>query len=427
MSTDPSRWKPNKTWPNDVDVLLHHPLLAAMLTISGATLGNASSLETTLLPNRVNGALHCALVGDSAQCEDLADRLTDFLRREQDDRLVALGNSRTKDIRSQIKEIEQEREAFFGGSVVRDRTAVASFEDRIRTLQRLLHPALIVENPQAGGLEKAAARCGGSLLAVYGESFIADLKRARCDIEILVRSWQGKTPQTRLLDENAAALVVRPVIGGLFCLSQPTLARLACSLDPVVQRFFDRLIIVPVTGTELVLPDYWKEIISRCLTAPRLQGSLALALSAQTRLATFKAETEQSICEEGRLRRQAPLLAAKVSRVLHVWVGDLAAEIGGETMERAVARTKKFVQESVNTANRCVASSAQLEEGEEQLLTKLRVHGPMSAHLLQRKYKKISMQELERVIGKLMAKGKVHRREDGVLEPVQQAAGGALG
>jgi len=228
--------RPNRR--STIELLHSHPLLAPMVTISGVALGNTSFVETPLLADPVHASLSCALVGeDSRQLEETVDRLTLPLRREQDRRLAALGNQSSKEIRAQIRSIERERESFFAGAVVRDPAAVATFEERIRELTQLLRPALVVENLRPGLLERAAARGGGSHLAAYNESLFSELTRARPDFELLVRSWQGKTPQTRLLQENATVASVWPLIGALFRLGHAVLARLACSSDPLFASF----------------------------------------------------------------------------------------------------------------------------------------------------------------------------------------------
>jgi hypothetical protein len=48
--------------------------------------------------------------------------------------------------------------------VVRDPGAAASFAKRIRQLEKLLRPALVIENATVGSLEKAAARGGLAVL-----------------------------------------------------------------------------------------------------------------------------------------------------------------------------------------------------------------------------------------------------------------------
>src|SRR5436190_4205354 len=66
-----------------IELLHSHPLLAAMVTISGVALGNTTFVETPLLADPVHASLSCALVGeDSRQWEDTVDRLTLPLRRE---------------------------------------------------------------------------------------------------------------------------------------------------------------------------------------------------------------------------------------------------------------------------------------------------------------------------------------------------------
>jgi hypothetical protein len=85
----------------------------------------------------------------------------------------------TKEIRVQLRRIEAEREGFFAGAVVRDQDAAASFAKRIRQLEKLLRPALVIENATVGSLEKAAARGGGSLLGVFNDSLFSAVNGAR--------------------------------------------------------------------------------------------------------------------------------------------------------------------------------------------------------------------------------------------------------
>ncbi len=404
-----------------IELLHGHPLLAPMVTISGVALGNTSFVETPLLADPVHASLSCALVGeDSRQWEDTVDRLTLPLRREQDRRLAALGNQSAKEIRARIRSIERERESFFAGAVVRDPAAVATFEERIREFTKLLRPALVVENLRPGLLERAAARGGGSHLAAYNESLFSELTRARPDFELLLRSWQGKTPQTRLLQENATVSSVRPLIGGLFRLGHAVLARLACSSDPLFREFFDRLIVVAFPSAQLAVPDCWSELVSGLLSACSHQRGLRLTSAAHARLAGYRTE----VAGQGRRNRHGPALAVKNAVILHFWAGDPAREVSGQTMELGIVKAKEFIGHSITTVNACVAAEPrELNEEERQLLIKLEVHGPLSDRDLQRKYKSISKEKLQERLRAMIEKGRICRRADGLLDVVRPTSG----
>jgi hypothetical protein len=417
-------------WPGKIDSLLSSPWLAPMLTISGVALGKDSLVETPLLAAPVHASFLCALVGEkNGRLGDWVDRLAQPLQEEQDGRLAALGNLRAKDLQAQITAIEEEREAFFGDAPVRDRHAAASFQERIGELDMLLRPALIVEDPPPHRLEAVAARGRGSLLVVYNEDRLSDPNKIRSELEILVRAWHRKTPQTRLWRETASAPPIRPLLGGLFHLSPTSLARLACSSEPVFRQFFDRLLICAPSpeGAKLAIPSCWFETLARLLANSGQQRCRSLTAAAAARLAQETDPAELAPSEQGRWRGQFPVLATKIGHVVQAWVDDSAEQVCDEAMEIAVIKAKEIVRQSLSTANRCVAAdpSGGADEEERRLAGKLQVHGPLSDGALQRHYKKIPIQRLREMLARARQKGQVRCREDGRWEAVRRPDGGA--
>jgi hypothetical protein len=389
-----------------------------MFTISGVALGNTCTVATTLVPDEVNASLHCAVITDSGRPpEVIVDRLTQLLRREQDARLESLANDAGKDIEEQIRQIEKEQEAFFAGAIMRDPVVVASFQQRIRNLDRRRRPTLIIEYPAPGSLERAAARSAGSLMVVYDESFLAAQKKPRGDIEILVRSWRGKSPQTCLLQETALTSPVRPLVGSLFLLSQSALAQLACSSDPVRQQLFEQLLIVPSPGSKTVVPDRYNEIFAHCLEVSRHPPKFRLASSADARLGDFIAENERPESVPSRHSSQAPWLALKVALILHIWLRDPRPEIADETMALAITKTKELILQSATMANQCVGPHliGEDEKRQSQLLAELRAHGPLSNRDLYRT-NGMKAEKLQQLIQPLIKEGLVRRRDDDRLE-----------
>jgi hypothetical protein len=83
----------------ELELLLSHPLLGPMATVSGVALGNAAVVDTPLFAQSVHAALSCGLAADDHQSwADTLDRLTRPLRLEQDLRLTAMGKDRSKEI-----------------------------------------------------------------------------------------------------------------------------------------------------------------------------------------------------------------------------------------------------------------------------------------------------------------------------------------
>ncbi len=383
-------------------------------------------IETPLFAQSIHAALSCGLVAEDPETwVGTLDRITLPLRQEQDIRLSALGRDRSSEIRAEIRRIEAEREGFFGGAVVRDPGAVASFSERIRKLEALLRPALLIENAPAGSLEKAAARGGGSLLALCNDTLVGGASGARRDLELLVRTWRGKSSQTSLLQEHAVASPVRPLVGVLLPMSQAALARVACSGDPLMRQFFGQLILLELPERPLVLPDCWFDLMSRLIASSGQKRRLTLATAAHARLAAYQAEVERLESGQNRLTRQGPTLALKMALVFHSWAGDPGREISDETMNLGITKAKAFVQASATMATRCVVAKPgeALDEVQRHLLVKIQVSGPLSIRELQRKYDKISVEELEAKLRPLIARGKVRHRADGLFEAVQRTAG----
>ena len=428
-STAPSPSLNHRSHPSparEFESLLSHPLLAAMATVSGVALGNAIVIETPLFAQNVHAALSCGLVAEDPETwVGTIDRITLPLRREQDIRLTALGGHRSSEIRAEIRRIKSQRDGFFGGAVVRDPSAVASFADRIRKLEALLRPALLIEHAPVGSLENAAARSGGSLLAVCNENLFGGGSGARRDLELLVRTWQGKSSQTALLQNSAVSSPVRPLFGALFPMSQAALARLACSEDPLIRQFIGQLILLELPERPLALPDCWFDLMGRLVASSGQERHLTLTTAAHDRLAAYLAEVERPESGQNRLSRQGPTLALKMALVFHSWSWDPGRDISAETMNLGITIARTFVQASASTATRCVVAKPgeALDEEQRQLLVKIEASGPLSIRELQRKHDKISVEELEAKLRPLIARGKVRHRTGGLLEAVRRTVG----
>jgi hypothetical protein len=410
-----------------LDILLSHPLLRPMLIVSAVALGNGVAVKTPLFADDVHAALSCGLVAADPQIwTGSIDRLTLALRREQDARLGAQG--RAKEIRAEIQRIESEREAFFAGTLVRDAAAVSTFAERVRQLQKLLLPTLLIEDAPSGSLEKAVARCAGSLLAVCSENLFGPAAGARRDLELLVRTLQGKSPLTALLQESAVPPPVRPLVGSFIHLSQAALARLASASDPLLSQFFGQVLLVDFPERPSVPPDCWFELMERLIARSGQERQLTLATAAHSRLAAYVAEIDRAGAGQKYVNRRAPALALKIALIFHYWAQNPGREISGETMEMGIAKAKVFVQASAATANRCLVAEPEeaLNEEQRDLLMKITLSGPLSIRDLQRKFNEMPVKQLGAKLGPLIASGKVRRRADGLLEVVYRTIAKAL-
>jgi hypothetical protein len=199
---------------------------------------------------------------------------------------------------------------------------------------------------------------------------------------------------------------------------------LACSTDPLIREFFDRLIVVAFPGSQLAVPDCWFELVSGLLSACSPQRGLRLTSAACVRLAGYMTEVERLGPGQGCRIRHGPALAVKNALVLHFWAGDPAREISERTMQLGILKAKELIRDSTTTVNRCVAAEpSEVNEEQRQLLIKLEVHGPLSDRDLQRKYKRLSMEKLQERLRPMLEKGRICRRADGLLEVVRPTNG----
>jgi len=120
------------------------------------------------------------------------------------------------------------------------------------------------------------------------------------------------------------------------------------------------------------------------------------------------------------------LLAAKIGQILHAWRSESATQISEQTMRVAVAKTKALIRESDANVNEAVGSDRKSEANEQEarMLAKLRVHGALSDRDLQRKYKRLPLEEREKTLDSLLEKGQARRREDGLIEAVRHDGDG---
>jgi hypothetical protein len=411
-------------------------LLAPILTLAGAALGDSVVLETSISPSPLNACLDCALLDESPEVESLAQVLAQPFREEQDRRIAALGSLRPKDIRANIRAVEDQREAFFGQTLFRDSAAEASFDQEVQACQNLLYPVLLVENLPPGFIHQAIVRNGGNgLLCLENAETVRSLlkspKKSRADFEAKARAFQNRTRESGLLEEHQGPTLVRPSISCLLRCDAPTIAGLACSPDPAVQHFAQQLILCSPAASRFSMscgsagvPDSWVAIItnlflSRVTAKPR---RLILSLQAEALLLEYTRECGRE-SQPGRLTRLAPVLAGKTALILHVSTTGSPMAISVATMAAAIALTRQLTQDSDAVANQCVSAhqSGDRRARTARLLQKIQANAQISERELQRSAN-LKIEELRAIVDELVRMGQVHYRQDGRIEAAQDAS-----
>ena len=406
-----------------------HPtaLLGPVFTVAGVPLGN-TVLETDLFPVPINACLECLIVEDNdPEVERLVQALVQPLRDEQDQRISAAGHRRSRQIRAEVRALENERESFFAGALKRNHAAAASFDLKIKSLQDQLQPLLVSDNHALGSLHLAVALSDG-LLANYDpatfQSTIKARKKGAADLELIAHGWQNRTPAAGLVDLSGKIVAVRPAVSCLARCDERILASLACANEPAIRHFADRLIVVDLHNATMALgsgsvPKCWRTLLKRLMASrrPHQPRCFRLSKAAAELLAEYAVRNRRDGGQG--LSKYATILVCKLALILHVMAGT-GTEVSLCTMGAALEASAWILNESTTALNRCVAA-AQLTEMEceaDQMLKKIQILSPVSVRELQRTYRRIKVEELRRILDQLVAAGQVRLRTDGLIEAV---------
>ncbi len=411
-------------------------LLAPMFTVAGAGLGNGFVLETELFPGSLNACLDCGLIGDTMGAEWVAELITQPLREEQDRRIAASANTTAKVLRKRIRDIEAEKERFFGNALMRDPAAESSFDSRIQALHDQLYPVLIVEDPAPGCAHDAAIRSGGNgVLVSYGDAMMQILIKARkkgsLDFVLLGRAQHNKSHEGGVLENHNTSLV-RPAVSCLIRCSEQSMSNLLCSPQPAVAQFVDQLIIAfPANSMSTTcgsVPDSWRLLLTDLLVHRGPSGSRTLTLSPSASALLVQYARDLGVHgQPGRLSRQAAMLVGKIALILHAISSTSAHEIPAATVIAAIAVAEAIIKQTTAAANRCVSShgTSGLTAKAARLFQKIQTRPPISERELQRRTN-MRADELRLVVEHLVQLGQVrYRPEDHLIESLhaQQQAG----
>jgi hypothetical protein len=382
--------------PGDLEHLFTHVgihFAGAILTTLGVAIGKGAVLRTNLLPTLVNTGLAFAICAQQNDwIEDACQVFLQPLRDEGDRKLSRVGEG-AKDILEQIRRIEGERRAFFGADIVRDDKVEGLFRFKIETLRSLLHSAMVTENPRPGGINAAVNKNGGVGLLTYFNNgwFSRELEGVKKDsrnLEILTQSWQGKTPEMNYSNCHNERPIVRPVVGVLITCTPETVTRLVCSENLTVREFAAQLILARAPNSEGFvgadigqLPGFWASRIDQFVTwrDSGARRQLTVSRGGAAALSTYAHEVGRNGSKQRCWLLKAPITAAKISILLHVWSGSTADEITEKTMRAAIRLTRALANESSAVACAFAAGDEyrQIREaGEEMLENALRAAPP---------------------------------------------------
>jgi hypothetical protein len=409
-------------------------LVAPVLTLAGAALGNSVVLETSIFPSAINACLDCAIVDETSDAEMLLQVLVQPLLEVQDRRIAARENLRAKEIRAKIRAIEEEKEEFFGRAFFRDPEAESGFDQRIQAYSELLHPLVLVANLAPGRLHEAVLRNGGTGLLdfVNGVGVRGRLKahkKGRPDFEAITRAFHNQTREADLLDESKGPTMVRPAISSLVQCDQQTLACLLCARDSSVRQFADQLVIclLDTSGNSFGdcpagVPDSWRALVSKLFGRRVTDKSSRLRLSsAAAELLVEYAQESRRPGDPHRLSKLAPVLAAKIALILELCAGESVGEISVDTMASAIELTRSSIVEANAAANRCVAADQSSGRAAKtaRVLERIQAVSEISERELQRSAN-LRLAELRDITDEFVRLGQVRYLREGVLQALNK-------
>lgn len=421
-------------------------LIGAVLDVLGVAIGQAVVLRTALSPSPINPGLGFVICDEQSEviegaCQAIAQPLRDIA-----DRKLTRMCEGANDIEEQIRQVESQRRAFFGADIVRDEKADAQFLAKLEGLRSLLHSTMVVENPRPGRLSFAVGKNGGGgLLAYFNDGWFSQVldsvTKNPIDLEILIQSFQGKTPEISYSGSQKERPIVRPVVGVLSTCIPETMSRLVCSQDPVVHQFVAQLMLAraPLANPECLdgagivrLPEFWPSRIERfvALRDSGVRRQLTLSPAAAAALSAYVKEVGKHLSEQQRWRRKSAILAAKISIILHVWKGTDSDELTEKTMRTAIELSQWLAQESAATA--CAYAAAEqdrvVRRAAAVMLEKLH-HGikklgrPVTRRELYQKYNDESRALHDPVLEFLLRAGQARWVDGGRLEPAAETLG----
>jgi hypothetical protein len=433
--------------PGDLSHLFHavgSHLVGAVLSVLGVAIGKGAILQADFWPTPINPGLGFALCTDQSEAiEGACQAITQSLRDEGDKKLSRMGEG-AKDIQEQIRAVESERRAFFGADIVRDPAVDARFLAKIEGLRSLLHPTIVAEINRPGSLNLTVSRNGGAgLLACLNDtSFLREIDAATKDprdLGILTQAWQGKTPELSCAAAHKTRPIVRPVVGVLITFTEETISRLVCSADPLVRVFAPQLILARAPhsgcsgGADLPpLPQFWPLRIEHfvALRDSGVRRQLRLSREAASLLRAYAKEVSKQESEQQRWLRKAPINAAKICIILHLWKDSESDEITEKTMRAAIELARWLAQESAATACACAAGAADREIRQEAavMLQKLKkriehFQRPITRRELYQCYDNESRALHDPVLEFLLRAGQVRWVDGDRLEPTPETSG----
>jgi hypothetical protein len=406
------------------------PLAALLVTmaIMAAALGDGVVLATPLGP--ISGSLACALWDDEARIRPLVDILIQPFRDAADARLAELGEAGLKGVYQQIRDLEEQREAFFESDPVRDAKVESRFNAKVKALRALLRPALILENPAVGSLYQTVAR-GGGALALYHDSMVGRLldapKKGGADFDFLTCAVRGRTPENSFLPSNIRRLV-RPSLSSVLICSKQRLEGLLCSGQPKVLEFKQQLLLSGVVrhrvraGVALDSSSLrsWGAWIGGLLSAS-LGPARRLTLSPRALglMGEYGRKLERGVAAQRHLA-WVPILAAKLSMLLHCFLGGLGAEISETTMRISLALAECLRQESASTARGCMTeqNGNDLDDRLDRMEEKISQMQPVRFRKLRRSYDVQEAAPHRTVLDELVRRGRARVHKNGLIETV---------
>jgi len=180
------------------------------------------------------------------------------------------------------------------------------------------------------------------------------------------------------------------------------------------------------------LPEFWPLRIERfvALRDSGAQRQLRLSREAASALMAYAKEVGRQESEQQRWLRKAPITAAKITIILHLWKDGESNEITEKTMRAAIELARWLAQASAATACACAAGEEdrKIREQAASMLQKLKkriehFQRPITRRELYQCYDNESRALHDRVLEFLLRAGQVRWADGDRLEPTPETSG----